>query len=312
MSFLAQKLRRGGVARSPLPDTDLIGETFARFIEESLRPHTKTSVSAMLLESRVVKLSEAVEGISVPSLLGLIEVEDADTNGLMCIDTDLAYHLLDLALGGDPEQAPVPTTRTFTAIDMALGRLHQEALLGALTKALGAIMNRPVAKAIQIGQQHQNVSQIRFAPGYIDILLYNVALDIGEAARTGNCMLLLPLATLDVIRASVRTSGPEERNRPDDLWRIAMRSAAATAPVEVTAVLHRRPFTVAELQKFELGDVIQLPEQSVGSIELVIGQPNGRTATIACGRVGAYRGAKVVKLSEDVDPRLRLHVKSAI
>ena len=37
-SVLGKKLRRSGVARSPLPDSDLIGETFARGIEDRLRP----------------------------------------------------------------------------------------------------------------------------------------------------------------------------------------------------------------------------------------------------------------------------------
>lgn len=312
-TVLARKLRQGGVARSPLPETELVGETLASLVEEGLRPLVKTTVSAMLLETRVMKLSEAVEGIPVPAMLGLIDVEDADSQGLLSIDTDLAYHLVDLTLGGDPALAPVPTTRTFTGIDMALGRLHQEALVAAFGRAVGAIMGRPVAKAMGVGIQYQNVSQLRFAPGYVDVLMFNIALDIGEAARTGKFALLMPLATLDVVRASISEgSAAEARERPDDLWRIQMRRAAATAPVTVDAVLHRLKLSLAAIQALEPGEVLEIPENAVEEIALAIAQPGGKTAVVARGRLGAYRGAKVVKLAEDADPRIRQHVKGAL
>lgn len=309
---LLRKLRSGGVARSPLPETELIGEAFARAIEDALRPLVKTTISAMLLETRVLKLSEAVASISVPAMLGLVEVEDAETNGLMSIDTDLAYHLVDLMLGGDPLEAPAPTTRTFTAIDLALGRLHQEALLNAFIKALSAILNRPITKSMLIGAQYQNISQLRFAPPYIDILLFTVSLDIGEAARTGNCALLMPLAALDVVRAAVREPAASERDRPDDLWRIAMRNAAAAAPVRLDAVLHRQKFTLAEVDRLSLGDVVPLPRSSVSAVEIVIQQPNGRRATIGKGRLGGYKVQKVLKLIDDLDPRVHQHIKDAL
>lgn len=311
-TVLGRKLTRGGVGRSPLPDTDVIGETFARAVEDKLRPVVKSSISAMMLESRVAKLGEVVQDISVPAMLGLVDVEDADTQGLLCIDTDLAYHLIDLTLGGDPSVAPMPTTRTFTSIDTALCRFHLDALLAGFVAAVSTVMGKPIAKRISIGDQRQNISQVRFAPDYVDVLLYNVALDIGDAARTGNFLMLMPLATLDVVRASIQDSSTENKARPDDLWRIQMRRAAAAAPVMVNAVLHQQPFTLAQLEGFKVGDVIHVPDTAANDIRLVIDQPGGKTTTIASGRLGAYRGSKVVKLDEGVDMRVVQHVKSAL
>jgi flagellar motor switch protein FliM len=310
-TVLGRKLTRGGVGRSPLPDTDVIGETFARAVEDKLRPVVKSSISAMMLESRVAKLGEAVQDISVPAMLGLVDVEDADTQGLLCIDTDLAYHLIDLTLGGDPSVAPMPTTRTFTSIDMALCRFHLDAVIQGFSAAVSSVMGKPIAKRIGLGDQRQNISQVRFAPDYVDVLLYNVALDIGDAARTGNFLMLMPLATLDVVRASIQDS-VDDRIRPDDLWRIQMRRAASSAPVRLDAVLHRQPFTLAQLHDLKVGDVIDVPDTAPNDVRVVIGQPGGKSATIATGSLGAYRGAKVLKLNDEVDPRVVQHVKGAI
>jgi len=312
-NVLSRKLTQGGVARSPLPDTDLIGETLSRMVEDRLRPVVKSAISAMPLEIRVVKLFDAVQDISVPSMLGVVEVEDADTNGLLCIDTDLAYHLIDLMLGGDASVAPTPTARTFTSIDMALCKLHLDAILDAFVAAVGSVLGRPVNKKMRIGDQRQNISQLRFAPDYVDVLAFNISLDIGEAARTGNFSLLMPLATLDVVRASVQDARADQvRHRPDDLWRIQMRRAAAGSPVVVNAVLHRQPFTVAAIQQLRPGDVIELPTGATDEIQLTIGQPAGKTSVIATGRLGAYKNAKVVKLDMQIDLRVRQHLKAAL
>lgn len=212
-SLLARKLRSRGVAPSPLPDIELIGDEFARRVEDKLRPLVKTILGAIVLECTVEKLSEAVARVSVPAMLGVLELEGVEPLGLISIDTDLAYHCVDLMLGGDPAVAPTPTARTFTGIDMALCRLYLEALAGAFADAIENGTRRPMAKHFVIREQRQDVSQLRLGPEYVDVLTLSIALDVGVAARTGNFVLILPLATLDVIRATLREKPIEAATR---------------------------------------------------------------------------------------------------
>lgn len=309
-NLLTRKMRQGGIARSPLPNTNLIGETFARTVEERLRPLVKTIVGAMVMESRVVKLSEALQNVSIPAMLGVISVEDADTDGLLNCDTDLAYHIVDLMLGGDPAAAPTPTTRTFTSIDMAVCRLALDAFVAAFGETLATTLGRPLTKQITIRDQKQNISQMQFAPDYVDVLVLSIALDIGEAARTGTFELLLPLATLDVIRAAfAEKTGEDARDRPDDLWKAQMRRAAAGSIVAVDAVLHRQRMTVAGVENLRVGDVIEIPEGAPNAIQLRIAQPGGQTLQLTAGRLGTFHGTKVVKLDAPIDERVRAYLK---
>ena len=160
---------------------------------------------------------------------------------------------------------------------MALCRLLLDAILDGFSAAVGSALGRPVTRRISIGDQRQNISQLRFAPDYVDVLAFNISLDIGEAARTGNFNLLMPLATLDVIRASVQDKNADARarERPGDLWRIQMRRAAAASPIVVDAVLHRQSFALAAIQALRPGDVIEVPGAAPDEIALVIGQPGG-------------------------------------
>lgn len=312
-SVLSKKLRQGGVARSPLPDSELVGETLARSLEDRLRPLVKTLLGAEVAHPHVARLSEATGAISSPALLGVVEVEDADIPALIAIHADLAWHLIDLTLGGDPLSAPAPAARSLTAIDMALGRLHLEAVLAAFGAAIGAALGRPLPKALAIRDQRQQVAQLRLAPDYIDVLVIRVTLTLAEAGRRGVCDLILPLSTLDVIRASIEARATQAaRERPNDLWKTQMRRAAAAAPVPVDAVLHRQSLSLAALQGLRVGQVIDIPRQAAQAIELTIPQPAGRTALIAAGQLGAFQGRKVVKLQTPVDPRLVHHVGRAL
>src|SRR5688572_15355476 len=225
-NVLTRKLRHGGVARSPLADTELLGETFARGVEDRIRLMVKTLIGTAVGAARVSKLADATAAITGPAMLGLVDVEDADTPGLIALEFDLAYHLIDLTLGGDPAQAPEPVARPFTAVDMALCRLHLDAILAAFGHAIGANLGRPLTKGLAIRDLRQNLSQLRLAPDYIDVLVFGMDLTLGEAGRRGRFRLVLPLSALDVIRASIQARNAQAaRDRPNDLWKTLMRRA---------------------------------------------------------------------------------------
>ena len=312
-NLLTRKLRRGGTARPPLPDVEIIGEAFARRVEDRLRPLVKTIVIARVGATEVGKLAAAAGAVVVPALIGVVEVEDADTPGLLAGEAELANHLIDLILGGDPGAAPQPRPRPFTAIDMALCRPVLEAILAAFAGAVGEALGSPPAKALTIRDQRQTLAQLRLAPDYIDVLTFDIRLSLGEAGRSGRFALVLPLSALDVIRASARSPDPRAaRDRRDDPWKLMMRRAAAEAPVPVTAVLHRQSLSLAALRGLEIGQLIEIPASAPGEIALTIPQPGGGAARIATAELGAYQGAKVVKVTGAPDARLARHVLRAL
>jgi hypothetical protein len=91
-----------------------------------------------------------------------------------------------------------------------------------------------------------------------------------------------------------------------------MRRAAASAPVRVDAVLHRQLLSLAALQALHVGQVLEIPRQSVEEIRLALPQPGGRTALLAQGRLGAYQDQKVIKLLTPPDRRVVAHINRAL
>ena len=311
-SVLSRKLRHGGAARSPLADGDLVGETFARGVEDRLKPLLKTRVEASVEPATVSRLGDATASVADPAMLAVIGIDDAETPGLIAAEADLANHFVDLTLGGDPSAAAGTGARRLTAIDMAVCRLHLDAILAAFTEALAAGLGRPPGKSLRVREQRQSIAGLRLAPDHIDVLVFTTSLALGDGGRKGRFLLILPLSALDVIRAagdSMPEAAPAER--PDDLWRALMRRAAASARVPVDAVIHRRKMSLESLRNLAVGQVIPLPPDAPERLELTLRQPEGRTATLATARLGAYRDFKVVKLTSEPDERVGAHIRRA-
>lgn len=302
---LARKLSSRRVGRSPLPDLDLIGENFGRLLEDHLRPILKTMVGALIMDCEITKLADVVDGIPVPSMLGVVETDDTDRMALINLGSDLVYHIVDMRMGGDPTIAPQPTTRSFSSIDAQLCTDVFQAVLDAFGRAVQESLGVPLETAFRIGGHKQDINTVRIAPKSADVLLISASLDIGEAARSGDFDLIVPLSILDVLRAALLQTDVAEHVSPNDLWYQQMRRCAAEAELPLHAVLHRLEMPLAEVEALETGQVLTLPRVALAQVELVQCLGTEFEASLAAGRLGRADGEKVLKLVEPPPPHVQ-------
>ena len=300
------------VGRSPLPDLELIGENFGRLLEDELRVIIKTIVGALILDCTITKLADVLDNIPVPSMLGLIRAQDTDRMGLINLNSDLVYHIVDMRMGGDAGQAPVPTTRSFTSIDAQLCLDVFEGILEAFQKSLVESLGMPVQSGLELFGHKQDINTVRIASKSADVLLITVSLDIGEAARSGDFELILPLSILDVVRASMLKTDVAETLSPDDLWYTQLSRFAVAAPVPLHAILHRVHMPLADIKALVEGDVLVIPGGALEEIELVQSLGTPHQGTLSRGRLGQYDGMKLVKLSEPCPPTLEANLRAVL
>ncbi|MEO1421717.1 MAG: hypothetical protein AAFU59_01460 [Pseudomonadota bacterium] len=311
-TVLAKKLSNRRVGRSPIPQLPEIAADFAGKVEECLRKFLKTTTGAMVMSSEVRKLARVLEDIPVPAMLGVIEVDGVDNFALLNINSDLVYHIVDLRMGGDPANAPPPTARSFTSIDCSLCEGFVEKVLGSFTDAVEVALGAPVRHGLRLSHIEQNVTQVRLAPSNADVLVITLNLDIGEAARMGDCELVIPLSVLDTFRAEAASAPtPTDAQSSQDFWRQHMTEAASNAQAPVTAVVHTAHLTLEDLDALEPDAIIPIPENAIRSIRLMIGEGH-RRSQFAVAKLGAFEGRKVVKLNGDMSGEVREHLVRSI
>lgn len=308
-NVLAKKIGTASVSRSPIADVEQLGDQFVRGVESALRPLLKCSISGMVLDTEVTKLSAIAEGIPVPALLGVLTFQGATNAALINMSADLVYHIIDLRLGADSGVCPIPTTRSFTAIDLRLCRPVLELVATSFEQAVERAAGGPLDSAITLSDIKQNITSVSIAPDNADVLQISAALDIGTAARGGDFELIVPLSVLDVIRSSVRATGTADVFAANDIWRTRMRRAAKEAEVPLTAVLHRGRLAASFIQGMKAGDVIPIASDAPQSVSLTLNPGDPREAVFATAKLGGFEGKKVLKLASDPDPSFVSHLR---
>lgn len=310
-NVLAKKLSIASVSRSPIPDIERLGNMVIRAVEQKLRPILKASISGMVLDCEVTKLSAVAEGIPVPALLGILDIPGAANSAMINVSADLAYHIVDLRIGGDPGKCPTPTTRSFTAIDYALCTDILTAVSECFESAIEDSLDGPLQAHFYLADIKQNVTEVNIAPNNADVLHLNAALDIGDAARGGDIDLIVPLSVLDVVRASVKQEAKEVFS-VNDIWRNRMRRAVDEAPIPMTGILHRAHYKAEFLENLTVGQVLPIPAIAPQNLSLVMNAGGRNEAHFATAKLGGFEGKKVLKLVAPPNPDFVRHLAEVI
>lgn len=309
---LSRKLSAQGVGRSPISNTEKLGDSVLRLIEKGVSGILKTSVSGMVLDNEVTRLSTVAEGIPVPALLGIFRFKGAETSILINMSADLVFHVVDLMVGGDPETCPVPTTRSFTAIDYELMEDVLCAIADSLEVGLADSLGGPLKSKFELVDVQQNITNVSIATDNADVLVINSALDIGDAARGGDFDLIIPLSVLDIVRSSVEKSANRNEKSVRDIWRERMRRAASEADIPLTAILHKGKYKAQFLEDLQVGQILPISSKAPQNVSLVIRTSNLAGIEIAKTRLGAFEGKKVVKLTSPPNPSLMSYLAGAV
>ena len=311
-NILSQKLSNKGVGRSPISDTEKLGDRFVRIAERNLGPLLKVSVSGMMLDNEVTRLAAVAEGIPVPALLGVLSFKGSESQALINMSADLVYHIVDLLMGGDPEVCPMPTTRSFTAIDYGLLDSVLNVISAAFGQALSEMLGGELKSEFELVDIQQNITNISVAPDNADVLKFEISLDIGEAARGGDFDLVVPLSVLDIVRSSFEKTVSADAEGVKDIWRERMQLAAIEADIPLTAVLHKAKLKASDIEGFTVGQVIPIPSKAPQSVALEI-RHNGETQTEVCStKIGVFEGKKVLKLMTPLNPKLQVYLQNVV
>lgn len=300
-NVLMTKVQKARVSRSPISQLDMIGDAFVKALDDRLRELLRTITSTMVIDCEVRKLSSVLEEIPVPAMLALVDVENTKTRALINLSGDLLYHIVDLRLGGDPSAVPVTTARSITEMDCALCSDFIGCMLDCFSHALGAVLETTLDTKLTLAAFEEHATLLSIAPDNADVLVLNASLDLGEAARSGDFDLIVPLSVLDIFKsAAMKTTPRKAQPAVANLWQKHMSTVAANTPARLHSVLHRMQMHVAELENLSPGDILEIPLSARGRVSLTLG---GKAAadTLATGQLGAFGGAKAVKLTDPPD-----------
>ncbi|MCA0355692.1 MAG: flagellar motor switch protein FliM [Proteobacteria bacterium] len=287
------------VSYERLPMLEIVFDRLVRLMTTSLRNFTSDNVEVSLDNISSIRFGDYLNSIPLPAILAVFRAEELDNYGLLTVDSNLIYSIVDVLLGGRRGTAAMRIEgRPYTTIERVLVQRMIEVVLHDLKSAFELL--HPVSFSLDRLETNPRFAAIA-RPANAAIL---VKLRIDMEDRGGRIELLLPYATLEPIRKMLLQQFMGEKFGRDNIWEGHLATELWTTQMEVRAVLDEQQVPLSRVLNMQVGDTLMLNATPDSLVELRAG-----AIPLTRGRMGRRNHAIAVRAEAPLTPAAKKAVQ---
>ncbi|MDB5527828.1 MAG: fliM [Devosia sp.] len=276
------------VSYERLPMLEIVFDRLVRLATVSLRNFTSDNVEVTMDSISSVRFGDYLNSIPLPAILSVIKAEEWENYGLLTVDSNLIYSMIDVLLGGRRSGGNVRVEgRPYTTIEMALARKMIDIILEDTHRAF-----EPVT------QVHFKLERIETNPRFAAItrpanaaILIELRIEMDD--RGGKVEILLPYATIEPIREQLLQMFMGEKFGRDATWEGHLATEIYAADVEVEAVLHEQDLSLSRVLGLKPGDTIMFERSPNDPVRLRCGNVDLTEAIM--GHIGNHVSVRAIR-----------------
>jgi flagellar motor switch protein FliM len=235
-----------------LPMLDIIGERLADSLTAVIPELTGVICEASLTNQDYLPMAQAMDGLAVPSFLGVVEANHLNGEILMALDSTFALTAMELMLGGAPKGELKRQSEEFTMIERGFARRIGDVLTLELRRCLAMVADVDMEldrvetdpDAAMVTQPTSLVCRMRFAAAL--------------AGRTGAIEVIIPYDALEPIRPKLGKIHFGEPNEDGSPWKDKLTEQIERSVVELEAVLTEIELPIQTLLNWKPGETVNL------------------------------------------------------
>ncbi|MEX0615856.1 MAG: flagellar motor switch protein FliM [Methylophaga sp.] len=251
------------IIRGRMPTLEMINERFGRYLRISLFNMLRRSAEISVSGVQVMKFSEYIHTLFVPTSLNLIQLQPLRGTGLVVFEPKLVFTLLDNYFGGEGRFPARIEGREFTATELRVIRMVLNLCFEDLTEAWSPVM--PVNFEFINHEVNPQFANIVSPSEVVVISTFHIELDGGG----GDLHITLPYSMLEPIRELLDTGLQSDRSADDGRWGRAMREELMIAEVQLSSTLAKTRLSLEQVRQLKVGDIIpiEMPKEVVAMVE---------------------------------------------
>ncbi len=268
-----------------LANFDLILDSFARNFSISLSNRFQRSVGVKLDTMESMSFDLLLQKLSGRGAIGILQLEPLSGGGLLVVDEQLSYSLVEIVLGGSSMQEVVVPNRAMTAIelnvirdvigsaclDLDKGFLHLQEIKSSLVKVVSNL------RLLNFVTPEAGVVAARF----------RVAIDSLE----GDISLVIPHVALEPLQNAQQEKAVPVGTAANQKLKSRVFDELPHMQVELEALLAEVSLRVRDILNFRVGDVIDLACNPDAPLQVLVeGQPK------FYGMAGVQGGKKAIRI----------------
>ena len=290
------------VSYERLPMLEIVFDRLVRLMTTSLRNFTSDNVEVSLDNISSIRFGDYLNSIPLPAILAVFRAEELDNYGLLTVDSNLIYSIVDVLLGGRRGTAAMRIEgRPYTTIERVLVERMVEVILADAKAAFEPLT--PVSFNLDRLETNPRFAAIA-RPANAAIL---IKLRIDMEDRGGRVELLLPYATLEPIRKMLLQQFMGEKFGRDNIWESHLATELWTTQMEVRAVLDEQQMPLRRVLDLKVGDTLMLNASPDADVELRAG-----TVFLTRGQMGRRNHQISVRCDGPLTPAARQIVQEQL
>lgn len=242
------------IIRGRMPTLEMIHDRFARIFRTTISASLHRSVDVAITGTALTKFGEFIRSLPVPTSLHLFKMEPLKGRGVLVVEGQLAFALVETYFGGHGGSRFKLEGREFTSIEQRIIRKVVDMVLSDYGDSWNPV--HPVN--IEFLRSETNPQFVNVVPPSDVVTVVDCELEMEGVS--GRLIFCLPYSTLEPIRDKLRAGFQSESMEVDAAWLERLKSQLKGANVEVRVELGRTTLRGREVLDLQPGDIITLGE----------------------------------------------------
>ncbi|MCB1947866.1 MAG: flagellar motor switch protein FliM [Burkholderiales bacterium] len=253
------------IVRGRMPTFEIINERFARLLRIGLFNFIRRTVDIAVGPVKVIKFSEFVRNLVVPTNLNIIHVKPLRGSALMVFEPDLVFLIIDNLFGGDGRYHTRVEGRDFTETEQRIIKRLLNVVFEEYEKSWKPVY--PVQFEYIRSEMNPQFASVA-TPNEVVVC---VSFDLDLSGNSGEFHVCIPYSMVEPIRDLLYSALQGEQMDIDKRWVRSLSKQIQGAEVELVANLGQTRMTFEQILGMQVGDVvpIDIPESVIAEVDNV-------------------------------------------
>jgi len=238
------------IIRGRMPTLDMVNERFVRYLRISMFNMLRRSAEISVDGTRIIKFSEYVRGLFMPTNMNLINIKPLRGTGLFVIDPKLVFATVDNFFGGDGRFHTRIEGREFTPTETRVIRILLGLAFTDLSRAWEPVVE--LEYKYLSSEINPQFAHIVSPTEVVVVSKFKMELEGGG----GEFHVVMPYSMLEPIRELLDAGTQSDLASTDPRWSRTLREEMKEAVVEVDSTMVQTRLSLAEVLDLNPGDVI--------------------------------------------------------